>query len=450
MGTNNMEFEPQRRTDGTVLCGTVVVDAETVIDNGAVVVEGDKIAATGDGAELRRRYPEYEAREYDVISPGFVQTHVHSVQSPGRGLADDTALFEWLEDCVLPIEAELTADELELASTLSYVELLEHGTTCCLDHLTVDHADRAFEAAGGIGIRGALGKALMDRNAREELLEDTDEGLAESRRLIEEYHGSFDDRIRYAVTPRFTPTCSEACLRGAREIADEYDDVRIHTHASEHESVLEDVTEDRGMRDIEWLHEVGLTGEDVVLAHVILTDERERELLAETGTHVTYCPSSNMKIGAGIAPVLDYLERDINVALGNDGAPCNNALDPVAEMRQATLLQKIEHRDPRALPARTVFRMATVDGATAAGFDGVGKLKPGWEADVVGLTMETSRGVPVNDVYSYLVYAANGSDVEFTMVDGSVLVDDGEVTSVDASAVYEAARGAFDGRSWGA
>jgi cytosine/adenosine deaminase-related metal-dependent hydrolase len=432
-----------------LLAGTVVVDDSTVVEDGAIVVEGDRIVAVGPAEDLRDRYPDHERRELDILCPGLVQTHVHSVQSPGRGLADDTDLFEWLEEYILPIEADLTADELELASLLSYVELLEHGTTCCVDHLTVHHSERAFEAAATAGIRGVLGKALMDRNAPDGLQEPTEEGLAETRSLIDRYHRLANDRLRYAVTPRFTPTCTEACLRGAREIADDYDGVRIHTHASEHESVVDDVTGERGMRDIEWLHEVGVTGEDVVLAHVILTDERERELLAETGTHVTYCPSSNMKIGAGVAPVVDYLDRGINVALGNDGTPVNNTLDPVSEMRQATLLQTVEQRDPETLPARAVFRMATRNGAKAAGYDRVGALREGWKADIVGVRTDTSRAVPLHDVYSYLVYAATGSDVAFTMVDGEVVVDGGSIQTVDADSVYDRARERFENRTWG-
>jgi len=428
-----------------ILSGTVLTDAETCINEGAVAVEDDEIVAVGDAEAVRGEYPGHEERAFDVVAPGFVQTHVHSVQSPGRGLADDTDLFEWLYDHILPIEAEMGPEELELAATLSYVELLEHGTTCCVDHLTVDHSERAFEAAGEVGIRGVLGKVLMDRESPDGLLEETQTGLERSEELIETYHGAFDDRIRYAVTPRFTPTCTEACLRGARELADEYEGVRIHTHASEHESVVDDAAERHDMGDIEWLHEVGLTGEDAVFAHVILTNEREREILAETGTHVTYCPSSNMKVGAGIAPVVDYRERGINVALGNDGAPCNNTLDPLAEMRQATLLQTVEHREPTTLPAEEVFGMATVNGATAAGFENIGKLKPGWKADIIGVDAATSRGVPFHDAYSYLVYAANGSDVSFTMVDGEVVYENGEVTTVDTDELYREARKTFEG-----
>jgi cytosine/adenosine deaminase-related metal-dependent hydrolase len=419
--------------------GTVVADATTVVEDGAVVVEGSTIRAVGDRESLVEQYPDHERRSYDVVMPGLVGAHVHSVQSLGRGIADDTELLDWLFDYVLPMEASLTAEQMELAAKLGYLEMIESGTTTCIDHLSVAHADRAFEAAGELGIRGVLGKVLMDRRSPEGLEEDTDEALAESRRLVERYHGAFDDRIRYAVTPRFAVSCSEACLRGARELADEHETVRIHTHASENRREIETVRDDTGMRNVRWLDEVGLTGEDVVLAHCVWTDEAERELLAETGTHVTYCPSSNMKLASGTAPIGDYLDRGINVALGNDGPPCNNTLDPFTEMRQATLLQKVDRLDPTALPAETVFEMATINGARAAGFSKLGALREGWRADVVGLTTDATRATPVHDVLSHLVFAAHGDDVAFTMVDGTVLLDDGEVTVVDADAVRAAA-----------
>jgi len=171
------------------------------------------------------------------------------------------------------------------------------------------------------------------------------------------------------------------------------------------------------------------------LAHCVWTSDEERELLAETGTHVTHCPSSNMKLASGIAPVVDYLDRGINVALGNDGPPCNNTLDPFTEMKQASVLQKVDRLDPTVTPTATVFEMATVNGAAAAGFEDVGKLKPGWKADIVGLSTDSTRATPLHDVYSYLVFAARGEDVEFTMVDGEVLLEDGEVTVADADEI---------------
>jgi 5-methylthioadenosine/S-adenosylhomocysteine deaminase len=423
-----------------LLRGTVVADPHTVIHEGAVVVEDDRIAAVGEAASLEERYPDHARAEYDVLAPGLVGGHIHSVQSLGRGIADDTALLDWLFEYVLPMEASLDADGMEAAAKLGYLECIESGTTTCIDHLSVAHADRAFEAAGEMGIRGRLGKVLMDKESPDGLLETTDAALDESERLIREYHGAFDDRIRYAVTPRFAVSCTEDCLRGARDLADRYDGVRIHTHASENRDEVATVERETGHRNIHWLDEVGLTGKDVVLAHCVHTDETEREVLAETGTHVTYCPSSNMKLASGVAPVPDYLDRGINVALGNDGPPCNNTLDPFTEMRQASLLQKVDALDPTTTPAETVFEMATVNGADAAGFERVGKLKEGWKADIIGLSTDLTRATPLHDVLSHLVFAAHGDDVAFTMVNGNVLYEGGQFKHIDAAAIREEAR----------
>ncbi len=423
-----------------LLTGTVVADSETVIDDGALVVDDDVIVAVGERDDILDRYPDRERYETDVLAPGTVAAHVHSVQSLGRGIADDMALLEWLTEYVLPMEASLSAEEMRVAAELGYLEMIESGTTTCIDHLSVAHAEEAFEAARDCGIRGRLGKVLMDRDSPPELLEETDEALSASDRLIRRYHGIEDDRIRYAVTPRFALSCTEDCLRGARQLADSHDGVTIHTHASENRDEVAAIEDRTGTRNVRWLDEVGLTGEDVVLAHCVWTDEDEREILAETGTHVTYCPSSNMKLASGTAPILDYLGRGINVAIGSDGPPCNNTLDPFTEMRQASLLQKVARHDPQALPARTVFEMATINGARAAGFERVGKLYEGWKADVVGLRTDLARGTPIHDVLSHLVFAAHGDDVEFTMVDGEVLMRDGEVCVLDAAEVRARAR----------
>ena len=172
-----------------ILTGTVVVDSSTVIEDGAVVVDGSHIEAVGHQDKLFDQYGDLESHSYDVLLPGFVGGHIHSVQSLGRGIADDTELLDWLFDYVLPMEASLSADEMAVAAKLGYIELIENGTTTCIDHLSVSHADRAFEAAGEVGIRGVLGKVLMDQRSPDALEEDTDQALAESERLIQAYHG---------------------------------------------------------------------------------------------------------------------------------------------------------------------------------------------------------------------------------------------------------------------
>ena len=422
-----------------LLAGTVIADADTVIDDGAVVVADDTIVAVGEETTLRERYPDHERRTFDLVAPGLVGGHVHSVQSLGRGVADDAALLDWLFEAVLPMEAAMDAEATRAAAELGYLECLGSGTTTVVDHLSVNHAAEAFEAAIETGIRGRLGKVLMDQRSPDGLREETQAGLDESEALIREYHGAADGRIRYAVTPRFAVSCSEACLRGCRRLADRYDGVTIHTHASENEDEVATVETDTGMRNVDWLDEVGLTGPDVTLAHCVHTDEHERTLLAETDTVVTHCPSSNMKLASGIAPIDDYLDRGITVALGNDGPPCNNTLDPFTEMRQASLLRKVDARDPTRLPASTAVAMATENGARAAGFERIGRLEPGYEADVIGITTDRTRATPVHDPLSHLVYAAHGDDVVFAMVDGTVRYDGGEHVGIDAAAVRERA-----------
>lgn len=421
------------------LSGTIVQNSSKIIKNGTVVIKDTEIIAVGKQESLSEQYPDHPEQCYDIIMPGMVGAHIHSVQSLGRGISDDTELIDWLYDYILPMEATLTADEMEVAAKLGYLELIETGTTTAIDHLSVAHAERAFEAAGEMGIRGVLGKVLMDQRSPDGLLEETQAALDETEQLIQQYHGSYDDRIRYAVTPRFAVSCTEECLRKTRKLADAYDGVRIHTHASENQDEIETIEADTDRRNIHWLDEVGLTGEDVVLAHCVWTNESERELLAETDTHVTHCPSSNMKLASGIAPVVDYLDRDINVALGNDGPPCNNTLDPFTEMKQASVLQKVDTLDPTAAAMEDIFKMATINGAKAAGFDRLGKIEPGWRADIIGLSTDSTRGTPLYEILSYLVFAARGEDVKFTMVDGNVLMENGTVTVADADAIRESA-----------
>jgi len=423
-----------------LLTGTVVVDAGTIIEDGAVVVAGDRIEAVGAAADLRERFPAHERRAFDIVAPGLVGAHVHSVQSLGRGVADDAELLDWLFDYVLPMEADLDAEGMRLAADLGYLECLASGTTTVIDHLSVHHAAEAFAAARERGIRARMGKVLMDKDSPDGLEEPTERALRDSEALIRQYHDTANGRIQYAVTPRFAVSCTEACLRGARDLADRYDGVIVHTHASENADEIATVESDTGMRNVHWLDEVGLTGEDVVLAHCVHTDESEREVLAETGTHVTHCPSSNMKLASGVAPVADYLRRGINVGLGNDGPPCNNTLDAFTEMRQASLLGKVSETDPTAISAETAFEMATENGADAAGFERVGALREGWKADIVGLTTDSERATPVHDPVSHLVFAAHGDDVRFTMVDGRVRYEGGEHVGVDAAEIRERAQ----------
>ena len=222
----------------------------------------------------------------------------------------------------------------------------------------------------------------------------------------------------------------------------------IHTHASENKSECEIVERETGMRNVSYLDSLGMSGAHVMLAHCVYVNEEELEILTRTRTNVAHCPSSNLKLGSGIAPIADMLQRGISVSLGADGAPCNNRLDMFTEMRTAALLQKASH-GPQVLPASHALRMATIDGARAMQLGSeIGSLEVSKRADVIVVDFNRLHTAPKADIISTLVYSAQASDVRTTIIDGQVVMRDGELTTMnEADAIAEANREAADLRT---
>jgi 5-methylthioadenosine/S-adenosylhomocysteine deaminase len=272
------------------------------------------------------------------------------------------------------------------------------------------------------------------------LLEETESSISESLKLIEEWHGRADGRVRCCFAPRFAVSCTRALLERVAQLARERGLI-VHTHASENLTEIEMVRQETGMRNVEYLASLGLAAPHIALAHCVHLNEDELQLLARTGTHVLHCPSSNLKLGSGIAPVKDMLERGINVSLGADGAACNNRLDMFTEMRTAALLQKVVH-GADALPARRVLRMATIDGARALGLENeIGSLEVGKRADVSVVALDRLHTTPRPDIVSTLVYAAEAGDVRTVLIDGQIVMQDRELTTLDEREVLaEAAK----------
>ena len=403
-------------------------------DGEIVQVGGDYTPVTGD----------YEVLDATgcLVMPGLVQSHVHTCQTLARGRADGLALLDWLQQVVWPYEAALEPADVAAAARLAAVELLAGGTTAILDMGTVHHTDALFEVARDAGLRATIGKAMMDeRDDRipAGLRESTVDSLAESARLCRQWHGAAGGRLRYAYAPRFALSCTDDLLRQvARDARDA--DARIHTHASENPDEVAEVVRRRGQRNVVYLHQVGLTGHDVGLAHCVWLDDAEREVLVSTGTHLLHCPSSNLKLASGFAPVPELIEQGVAVSLGADGAPCNNNLDGFLEMRLAALIHK-PRRGPQAMHAAQVLRLATVGGARALGLGGsLGSLEPGKLADVIAVDAGGAHVTPVSDPHSAIVYACRSSDVRHVVVDGRVIVRDRQLLTVDPAAAVRDAR----------
>ncbi|MCG8420351.1 MAG: 5'-deoxyadenosine deaminase [Proteobacteria bacterium] len=424
------------------------------IDSDWRVLSGDVASRDGEIVQVGGRYTPRD-REYELLDasgclvmPGLVQSHVHMCQTLARGRADNLELLDWLRWIVWPYEAELDAGDVAAAARLACVELLMGGTTCVLDMATVRHTGAIFEVARAAGLRATIGKAMMDSSDNSAALrERTIDALDESARLCETWNGAENGRLRYAYSPRFALSCTDELLREVARVA-RHRGVRIHTHASENRAEIAEVVRRTGMENIHYLHSVGLTGDDVCLAHCVWLSEGERRILAETGTHVLHCPSSNFKLASGVAEIPELIEAGISVSLGADGAPCNNNLDGFLELRLAALLHK-PRCGPRAMHAALVLRMATLDGARALGLaDQIGSLEVGKRADVIVVNMHTPHVVPTVDPFSAAVYAVRAADVRHVAVDGQVAVRDRHLLTLDIEAVMadarERSRGIFD------
>ncbi len=368
-----------------------------------------------------------------VMIPGLIQAHLHLCQTLFRGLAEERTLLAWLRERIWPLEAAHDASSLGASARLGIAELLRSGTTTILDMGTVHHTDALFMAAEQSGIRYTGGQALMDRGVGvpRGLLQTTDEALAESDRLRETWDGRADGRLRYAYTPRFILSCSEPLLRAVAARA--HAGARVHTHAAEQREEVAAVRAELGRGDIELFDDIGLLGPWLTLAHAVWPNEDDLERLVRGGTHVTHCPASNLKLGSGLAPIRELLDRGVNVALGADGAACSNRLDGWSQLWLAGLVASV--RDgPGALDARALFELATLGGARALGLEGnVGSIEPGKRADLV--ILDLAGWEPNGDVYTALVYSARADDVCTVLVDGRVVVQDRRLLTLDESAV---------------
>ncbi|HYJ86974.1 MAG TPA: 5'-deoxyadenosine deaminase [Pyrinomonadaceae bacterium] len=421
--------------------GTLItMDKHDSIIEGDLLIRGGRIAAVSD-QEVKADVV-IDASGCAVL-PGFVQTHIHLCQTLFRGAADDLPLLDWLKKRVWPMEAAHTARSIRASANLGVAELIKGGTTCALAMETVNHTEEVFKVINETGFRAIIGKCMMDKGADvpQELYEETEASIAESLRLLQAWDGKAEGRIRYCFAPRFALSCTKELLERVGKLALERS-VMIHTHASENRKECAIVESETGLRNVTYLDSVGISGQHVVLAHCVHLDEAEFQTLAHTKTNVAHCPSSNLKLGSGIAEISKMLDRGISVSLGADGAACNNRLDMFTEMRSMALLQKALH-GPEVLPANQALRIATIGGARALGLeDEIGSLEAGKRADVIVVDLNSLQSTPhVKDLVSALVYSGQTSDVQSVVIDGQILMKDRKLLTIDeGSVIAEAAK----------
>lgn len=379
-----------------------------------------------------------------VILPGLIQGHVHLGQTLFRGLAEDMGLLDWLARRIWPLEAAHTEESAYWSAMAGAADCLLSGTTTVHDIGLVYGMEGVFRGILDSGIRGIAGKCLMDagEGAPSLLKEETAVALETAADLIHHWDGEAEGRIRGAVCPRFALSCSPALWEGAVSLAREHD-LNLHTHLLECREEEAAVAELLGKGQMEFLDGLGVFDLEPVVAHGVLLDEPRLEILDGRHLGVIHCPSANAKLGSGIAD-LALLRKHENVALGIgcDGAACNNDLDVLEEMRLAALLQGARN-GPGSLPAVEALEMATLRGAEALGFaDELGSLEPGKAGDLVVLDLDHPRTVTAKDadLYTRIVYGLGRDQIRWVVVDGEVLVENGELQKQERARITARAR----------
>ncbi len=370
-----------------------------------------------------------------VVLPGFIQTHVHLCQTLFRGMAERMELLNWLRDKIWPLEALNNEESLYYSSLLGLGELISGGTTTILDMGSVKNCDSIFEALKQSGIRAFCGKAMMDAGdfVPENLLENTDESFAESVRLYEKYHNCVNGRIKYAFAPRFVLSVSDRLFSLIKDFSQMHN-VLIHTHAYENKNEGVEVQNLKGLREFEHFEKLGILSERFLAAHCVWINDHDKELIKRYGVKILHCPSSNFKLGSGMLNIMSLIKDGISVSIGSDGAPCNNSLDMLKELRTTALLQSVLN-SPAEADAYRFIEIATIEGAKALGIDNeTGSIEKGKKADIIFIKLNDRFGswhLPNADLASRIVFGSESSDVSDVIIDGNLVMEDRQIKKFD-------------------
>jgi 5-methylthioadenosine/S-adenosylhomocysteine deaminase len=397
-----------------------------VLEHHAVAVRDGKIEAILPTPEARTRFAGFEevVLENHVLMPGLVNAHTHAAMSLLRGLADDLPLMRWLEEHIWPAETKhVSRDFVRDGTLVACAEMIRGGITCFNDMYFFP--DASLEAALAAGLRSAQGMIVIEFPSA--YASDAADYL---RRGLEVRDRNRDEPLAsFCLAPHAPYTVSNESLKKVATLSAELD-VPVHIHLHETRGEIERSLAEHGVRPLERLARLGLVGPSLVAVHAVHLDDAEIDLLAKQGASVVHCPSSNLKLASGFAPVHSLLEKGVNVALGTDGAASNNRLDMFQEMRTAALLAKAVGDDAQAMPAHAALRAATLSGAKALGLEKItGSIEPGKAADLIAVDFSAPELSPCYDVASHLVYAAGRENVSHVWVGGKLLMSEREINN---------------------
>jgi 5-methylthioadenosine/S-adenosylhomocysteine deaminase len=407
-----------------------VEPAGVALERHAVAVRGGLIEAVLPMAEAAQRFPGYARVDLPAhaLIPGLVNAHTHAAMTLLRGIADDLPLMRWLMEHVWPAEAKHVSPQFVKDGTLlACAEMLRGGVTCMNDMYFFPES--AIEAVLEAGMRAALGLIVVEFPSA--YAADPDQYLAKGLALRDQWREH--PQLSFCLAPHAPYTVSDASFRKVAQLAAELD-LPVHVHVHETTEEIERSVADHGVRPLARFERLGLLGPNLISVHSVHLEPEEIALLARHGCSVAHCPSSNLKLASGLAPVSALLAAGVNVALGTDGAASNNRLDLFQEMRTAALLAKAVARDAAALPAHAALRAATLGGAAALGLEArIGSIAPGKAADLAAVSFDRLELQPAYDIVSHLVYACGREDISDVWVGGERVVQDRALTKLELS-----------------
>ena len=422
----------------TLICVAHVVPVapRAVLNDHAVAIRGGRIVEVLPTSLALTRYQARDVvrLERHALIPGLVNLHCHAAMTLMRGLADDLPLMTWLQDHVWPAEAKHVSDEFAHdGSLLAMAEMLRAGVTCVNDMYFFPEA--TARAALRAGVRAALGVIAIEFSSN--YASDVNAYLAKGLATRDAYQG--EALLTFTLAPHAPYTVGDEALRHIGVLAEELD-LPIHTHLHETRAEIEQGIAQHGVRPFDRLRRLGLVGPRLIAVHAVHLEEVELDLMAREGVSVAHCPSSNLKLASGIAPLAGMRERGIRVGLGTDGAASNNRLDPWTEMRTAALLAKGASGNAAMVTAAEALEMATLDGARALGLDGeIGSIEPGKSADLTAVELSSLETLPCYDPVSHLVYAAGRENVSHVWVAGEPRLAERRLLTLDAQDLHDKA-----------